>query len=85
MHIEKGLSVGYFQDIFLNVIFSCTLYINKDSHRVGLGMVMIHHCFLYILILLRTCGQHSKSREQSQSVCMQNLYCNILIYFRPWD
>ena len=25
MHIEKGLSLGYFQDIFLNVILSCTL------------------------------------------------------------
>ena len=25
MHVEKGLSLGYFQDIFLNVIFSCTL------------------------------------------------------------
>ena len=25
MHIEKGLSLEYFQDIFLNVILSCTL------------------------------------------------------------
>ena len=25
MHIEKGLSLGYFQDIFLNIILSCTL------------------------------------------------------------
>ena len=25
MHIEKGLFLGYFQDIFLNGIFSCTL------------------------------------------------------------
>ena len=25
MHIEKGLSLGYFQDIFLKVIPSCTL------------------------------------------------------------
>ena len=26
MHIEKELSLGYFQDIFLNVILSCTLW-----------------------------------------------------------
>ena len=25
MHIKKGLSLGYFQNIFLNVILSCTL------------------------------------------------------------
>ena len=32
MHIEKGLSLGYFQDIFLNVIFSCMLCYLKDQY-----------------------------------------------------
>ena len=29
MHVEKELSLGYFQDIFLNVIFSCILWLPK--------------------------------------------------------
>lgn len=59
--------------------------IDGDSHGVSLGMVTIHHRSLYILIFVRTCGQHSRSRGQSWSVFMQNLSCNILICSRPWD
>ena len=33
MHNEKGLSLGYFQDIFLNVIFSCTLCLGLPSTK----------------------------------------------------
>ena len=33
MHIEKGLSLGYVQDIFLNVILSCTLWNASHLHK----------------------------------------------------
>ena len=38
MHVEKGLSLGYFQDIFLNVIFSCTLCADKQGISLILDM-----------------------------------------------
>ena len=47
MHVEKGLSLEYFQDIFLNVIFSCTLC--YPTHDNGLLVVMKgKHCGKYV-------------------------------------
>ena len=48
MHVEKGLSLGYFQDIFLNVIFSCTLcnenVINETNYRQHTFIRAPVHC-----------------------------------------
>ena len=47
MHIEKGLSLGYFQDIFLNVILSCTLCYQADRWTLDTCLPIV----LYLLSL----------------------------------
>ena len=66
MHVEKGLSLGYFQDIFLNVIFSCTLCqpLVCSFHIVlPVSLFLVDTSFLtYLVSPLRTglCPYHNR-------------------------
>ena len=44
MQIEKGLSLGYFQDIFLSVILSCTLCQPVVHHAANNYKTQLGHC-----------------------------------------
>ena len=48
MYIEKGLSLGYFQDIFLNIMLSCTLCIGTPfSHSQKLHYCLVRSVYFH--------------------------------------
>ena len=75
MHIEKGLSLGYFQDIFLNVILSCTLC----------KLVYLH---VYTAILVSIKNSFPPSSQPCIMPCNNQIHpCNMPthIAFHFWD
>ena len=77
MQVEKGLSLGYFQDMFLNVIFSCTLCYKFPKGWGQVSNKYIQHIYSYSTLSNYYKAQHSRGNKFANTIGMhQRSLCN---------